>query len=194
VLKFDFQNLIWAIIGALIVVVVKAISRLIRMAITYCCLGLKTQRKNGDCVTVRVRNGWCYSLDSAYAYITIDHEESDILEPPSGFHAYVRPQYSLKVYEDRLCWSMAGNPARVDIYPFERQALDVAGFDPKREWIEFPSEDGWGSSGKPGMKSRVFLKWKKYSATIKIVSKDSWAKEFKVWINPDDDKTPLSRR
>jgi hypothetical protein len=78
---------------------------------------------------------------------------------------------------------MAGNPASLNIYSGERQSLDIANFDPNREWIEIPSESGWGTvSGT----SRVFLRWKKYEATIKIVSKDSKAKDFLVQIDPDN--------
>jgi hypothetical protein len=43
-----------------------------------------------------------------------------------------------------------------------------------------------------GGTSRVFLKAKKYRATIKIVSKDTKAKEFEVQIDPDNGKTPLT--
>ena len=86
---------------------------------------------------------------------------------------------------------MASNPASVDIYAGERQVLDVANFDRGGIWIEIPSESGWGTVGGT---SRVFLKWKKYSATIKIVSKDSKAKEFPVQIDPDNLKVPLTLR
>ena len=61
--------------------------------------------------------------------------------------------------------------------------MDIANLDPIREWIEIPSESGWGTAG--GI-SRVFLRWKKYEATIKIVSKDSQAKDFLVQIDPDN--------
>ncbi len=195
----DFQNsavsaIIGAAVGALSALAVNAFRDWFRLKRIHKNLSLEPQRKNGSRTTARVFNDCHFSLNSAYAYITIDHEESDVLEPPNGFHAYVRPAHSLKVHEDRLCWCISGNPAKVDIYPGERQALDVVNIDPKREWVEFPSEDGWGSEGKEGKTSRVFLKWKKYSATIKIVSKDSKAKEFEVWIDPDNNKTPLSLR
>jgi len=87
------------------------------------------------------------------------------------------------VKEDRLCWSMAGNPASLNIYSGERQSLDIASFNPNREWIEIPPESGWGTVR--GI-SRVFLKWKNYKATIKIVSNDSKGKDFPVQIEPDN--------
>jgi hypothetical protein len=93
------------------------------------------------------------------------------------------------VQDDRLCWSIYPNPPFVDIYPGERQALNVVNIDPKPNWVEFPSENGWGTVGGT---SRVFLKAKKYRATIKIVSKDTKAKEFEVQIDPDNGKTPLT--
>jgi hypothetical protein len=40
--------------------------------------------------------------------------------------------------------------------------------------------------------SRVFLKPKRYSAIIKIVSKEAKAKEFRIEINPDDLAKPIT--
>jgi hypothetical protein len=156
------------------------------------CLEFEPQDRFGDRVTTRICNGYDFPLNSVWAYITITHELSDIAPPPSGFKAYVGPRCSKIVKEDRLCWSFSGNPSSFNIYPGEKQSLDVAGFDPGRNWIEIPSEDGWGSELEKGKSSRVFLNWKKYDAKIKIVSKDTRAKEFEVQIDPDNEKTPLT--
>ena len=72
------------------------------------------------------------------------------------------------------------------------------------EWIEIPSEKGWATSqdreilrrkrkdGNDDVKtSRVFLKPHKYTAKIKIVSKDTKAKEFKIEIDPTDLNAPI---
>lgn len=143
-------------------------------------------------MTARVCNAYDFPLTSVWAYITIIHELSDILPPPNGAKAYVVPHHHELVKEDRLCWSFAGNPAFIDIYSGEKQSLDIANFDPDGNWIEIPSEDGWGSELGKGKSSRVFLKLKRYDITIKIVSKDTRAKEFPLHIDPDNAKTPLS--
>jgi hypothetical protein len=91
--------------------------------------------------------------------------------------------------EDRLCWSRADNPDVIDIYARERQNLDVYEIDRQGFWIQIPSEKGWGTTGGT---ARVFLKAKKYTAIIKIVSKDTKAKEFKLQIDPFDKTAPLS--
>jgi hypothetical protein len=150
-------------------------------------LRIETQARIGSRASVRVYNGYIFALKGAYAYLTIDHQLGDVLDPP--FSAFVSPGSRATVWEDRLCWSVTtptSNPPMVDIYPGERQSLDVANFS--GDWIEFPSEKGWGTMGST---SRVFLKPKRYKATIKIVSKDAKAKEFSVEINPQDFARPI---
>ena len=60
-------------------------------------------------------------------------------------------------------------------------------------WVEFPSESGWGSADK-AKTSRVFLKFKAYTATVKIVSRETEANEFPVQIDPFNKTTPLTLR
>ena len=181
-----------ALFGGLASLVVNVLSVRWRLERLHACLDLEPQDRVGTRVTARICNGYDFPLNSSWAYITINHELSDVLPAPNGSKAYVGPDHHKCVQEDRLCWSFSGNSAYLDIYPGEKQSLDVAGFDHGRNWIEIPSEDGWGSELAKGKSSRVYLKWKKYDATIKIVSKDTRAKEFSVQINPDNEKTPLT--
>ncbi len=155
-------------------------------------LHFEPQPRIGTRATARIYNGYIFPLNCVYAYITIEHELSDVLPPRPPFEAYVTPDHLCTVREDRLCWSTtmpSPNPPVVDIYPGERQALDIVNFDPN--WIEIPSESGWGTLRK---KSRVFLKAKKYRATIKIISKDTKAKEFPIEIDPDNAGKPVALR
>jgi hypothetical protein len=70
--------------------------------------------------------------------------------------------------------------------------LDVLEIGPSDNWIQIPSENGWGVDGRT---SRVFLKMKKYDdVTIKIVSIDIEAKEFSLQIDPFNKTMPLSLR
>ena len=94
------------------------------------------------------------------------------------------------VTDDRLCWSFAGNPASIDIYAGEKQAIAIANIT--ADWIEFSSEDGWSTLTNGVKRSRVFLARKEYAATIKIVSKDTKAKEFKLLIDPDNMESPIT--
>jgi hypothetical protein len=196
----DYQPPWWvsaafgAVFGALAGLTASVLATRYRLERLHCCLDLKPQDRAGSRVTARVCNGYVFPLTSVWAYITITHELSDILPPPNGVEAYVWPHHPKLVQEDRLCWSFAGNPAFMDIYPGEKQSLDIANFDLAGKWIEIPSEDGWGSELGKRKSSRVFLKWKKYDVTVKIVSKDTRAKKFAVQIDPDNAKTPLSLR
>ena len=183
-----------AVFGALAGLVANVFAAWCRRKRLEACLKFEPQDRFGDRATARICSGYDFPLNSVWAYITITHELSDIAPPPNGFKAYVGPRCSKIVKEDRLCWSFSGNPASFNIYPGEKQSLDVVGFDHDRNWIEIPSEDGWGSELGKGKSSRVFLSWKKYDATIKIVSKDTRAKQFEVQIDPDNVKTPLSLR
>jgi hypothetical protein len=140
--------------------------------------------------SARIYNGYIFPLRSVFAYITIVHQLSDIVSPPPGMNAFVNKTCPKIVTEDRLCWSFAGNPASIDIYSKERQAIGIANVT--ADWIEFPSEDGWATMTNGKETSRVFLARKKYHATIKIVSKDTKAKEFKIVIDPNNVDSPIT--
>jgi hypothetical protein len=171
-------------------------------------IGFHPQPPTGTRGTVRIHNGYKYPLNNVYAYITIDHVLDDVLEPPEPFDSYISRNHLYKVQEDRLCWSSTApstNPPVLDIYAGEKQALDIVNFDPRGQWIEIPSEKGWATSQDSDhvrqmkqngendgiKKSRVFLRPRKYKAIIKIVSKDTKAKEFRIEIDPTNREAPL---
>ncbi len=111
----------------------------------YRSLRIEPHPRIGSRACVRVYNGYISALNGAYAYLTIDHELTDVLEPPVS--AFITPGSRTRVWEDRLCWSVttpSSNPPMVDIYPGERQSLDVANFG--SDWIEFPSERRMGNN------------------------------------------------
>jgi len=89
-------------------------------------LMFEPQEKRGCRVTARIHNGYVLPLSNVYAYISVEHGPSDVLHPPLGYRAYIVPG-DHKFEEDRLCWSMAGNPPHVDIYAGEKQSLEVLG-------------------------------------------------------------------
>src|ERR1039458_8079624 len=110
--------------------------------------------KSGTHASARIYNGYIFPLRSAFAYITIDHQLSDIFETPHPNNAFVNQGCPKIVKEDRLCWSFAGNPASIDIYAGEKQAIGIANVT--ADWIEFPSEDGWSTLTDGRKRSRVF--------------------------------------
>ena len=153
-------------------------------------LDLIPQPLKGRSVTARVINGYIFPLNNVIAYITVEHREADVLPPPSGCDAFIKPTHLCQLKEDQLCWSKAGNQDVVDIYAEDKQNLDVFEVDQAGRWIQLPSEKGWGTTG--GI-ARVFLKAQKYTAKIKIASKDTYAKEFDVEIDPGNGSDPLRR-
>ena len=156
-------------------------------------LSFEPQNRVGHRVTARVRNRTSYVMRDAVAYVTINNELADVAEPIGD--AFTDPRTRKQVVEDRLCWSIAGNPFHLDIYPDEAQSLDIAGFeDGTAGRIEIPSEEGWSSSRAAGqpIRSRVFLRGgKKYLGKISVVSADSRARVFYIEIDPNDPDRPL---
>lgn len=177
-----------AAFGALASLLVNSLSTWFRIKMFSCKLHLEPPQKFGVRVTSRVFNAYDFPMNDAIAYITVYHQKEDVRHPPNnGYDAFIKPPDDVKlVREERLCWSINENPYQTDIYAGERQGLDL--FEVGDCWIEIPSENGWGAvtyeNGRRG-KARVFLNRKKYEAEIKIVSKDTKAKKFKVVIDPD---------
>src|SRR2546426_3776563 len=127
----------------------------------------------GHRASARIYNGHVFPLNNVYAYITVEHKLEDVLDPPEPYAAFISKGHLCRVNEDRLCWSSTApysNPPVIDIYPGEKQSLDIVNIE-DGEWIEIPSEKGWATSqdreilrrkrkdGNDDVKtSRVFLK------------------------------------
>src|SRR5438105_2527852 len=54
----------------------------------------------------RVVNGSPFSMGKAVAYITIDHQLDDMLDPPTGRDAYNKKQDKVILREGQLCWAV----------------------------------------------------------------------------------------
>ena len=136
---------------------------------------------------MRVCNGYVVPLTNCWAYLTLDYKLTDILKPPDGgFSAHIHPEAPLVFREDRLCWSVhPDNPPAIDIYAGEKQSLLLGCLSPNRDWIGIYSE----TCNRP---YRVFLRGgaKCYEGTLKIISKDTIAKEFHVRIDLRDPEFP----
>jgi len=133
-----------AVFGALAALVVNSLAARFRLCMLYRKLELKGEPLVGCRVTARVFNGYIHPLNSAIAYISVDHQPSDVMTPPTNCDAFIKPTHLRKLDEDRLCWSRASNPEVIDVYAKERQSLDVFEIDPQGKWIQIPSEKGWG--------------------------------------------------
>jgi hypothetical protein len=75
------------------------------------------------------------------------------------------------------------NPSGVDIFAGQHQSLSPCAIH--RDYIEIPSEEGWGKC------ARVFLKRRVYTGFVTVVSADTDAFSFDIDIRPDDTANPL---
>ena len=166
-------------------------------------LSFKPEGRAGSRVTARLRNGSNYCIQRATAYVTLHHSIEDILDPPMHFRAFISPAHRRKLQGDRLCWSVTMpelNPMSVDVFPGEAQLLDLADFGENAEWIEIPSEMGYSSSQTPEearqsprpISSRIFLRAdKRYQAEVRIVSRNTRARIFKIEIDARERDQPV---
>ncbi|HEV2331408.1 MAG TPA: hypothetical protein VGY56_21710 [Verrucomicrobiae bacterium] len=137
-------------------------------------LELSISPHGGVFVRARVKNNSPYPIRQCWAYISLQYEDDDILDFGSTFIIRSRP---CPLIEDRLCWSISGNPASVDICPGESQALNL---------LDFPAgiEFFWIVSEKNNAPYRVCLRANKsYEGEIKFVSFDMEAKCFPISIS-----------
>jgi hypothetical protein len=151
-------------------------------------LTLQSPALHSAALSVRVCNGYVIPLTNCWAYLTLHYQLDDIKEPPQGTQAHIHPGAPLIFREDRLCWAaFPDQPPEIDIYAGEKQSLLIGHIDPNHQWIGIFSE----TCMKP---YRVFLRGgaKYYEGTLKIVSKDTTAKEFPITIDLRDPKFPQS--
>jgi hypothetical protein len=136
-------------------------------------------------VAVRLRNDYVLPLTDCCAYVSLKYEQSDIMVPPAGRDAVITPAAPLFVDQERLCWSAhfpTQNPAKVDIYSGETHGLEVFIYDLETPWLALLTE----KYDKP---CRVFLKGgKRYRGYLRIVSKETRAKSWKMEIDLNDER------
>lgn len=115
--------------------------------------------------------------------------------PPTGQDAFIKPGQFVPVESQQLCWSVrspAVNPMRVDIFAKERQPLSPCAID--NDLITLPSEEGWTFPSDRPRIARVFLRRRRYSGVLKIISADTDARFFGLEINPENSRDPLTIR
>lgn len=150
---------------------------------------LATEDLHGGRANHRVCNNGFWTMKNSIAYITLNVQESDVLKPPQGEDAFIKPNNFSFIHDQQLCWSVhypIANPMKVDIYAGENQPISL--YEIRPDMIMLPSEKGWeplkdkDGHNLPRM-ARVFIKRKKYDGTLKIVSEDTTARSFKIIIN-----------
>jgi hypothetical protein len=139
-------------------------------------------------LTVRVHNRHVFPLTDCWAYLSLVYnKDTDILFPPDNRSAHIKPNAPFPLQDDRLCWSVTypkPQPPKVDIYADESQSLQVLEFNRIANWIGIFSE----SRGNP---YRVFLRGDRvYEGCLKIVSKETKAKEAAIRIDLSDPMFP----
>ena len=133
----------------------------------------------------RVHNGGYWTIGQAIAYLQLEFADDDVLQPPEGQKAFIKPGRIAHDY-GQLCWSVRApteNPVKVDIFAKESQHLGLCEIE--EQHIMVPSEEGWEDSQERHPRARVFLVRKKYLGVLKIVSADTNAKCFGVEIDPE---------
>jgi hypothetical protein len=148
-----------------------------------------------DAYRLRVCNPGKRTIEQAIAYISLKFDKRvDIVDGEES--AFINVSVREELNEDRLCWSIAApdpHPVTIDIYPGEKQALDLVRFHSDR--IEIPSEQGW-SDPKRNLRSRVLLRNGRYEGRIHIVAKNTLRRSFDLVIDASSGRreVTLSRR
>jgi hypothetical protein len=145
-------------------------------------LMLVAEPADGLHINARVVNRSDFVVKNCWVYISINHQQGDILQSQQAF---VGPSSKRPVTDDRLCWSLADNPPNVDILSHEPQRLFIAQLDQAGFWIAFASEKGT----KP---ARIFLRADRdYPVIFKIVSESTKGITYSALIDPRDVVQPI---
>ncbi len=156
------------------------------------CINVYPEVTHGEHTRCRVYNGGYWTMGNAIAYITLNVGRDDVIQPPRGQDAFIRPDQFVPLESQQLCWSVrspSANPLKVDIFAKERQPLAPCALGP--DFIVIPSEEGWVFPTDRPRIARVFLRRKKYDGVLKIVSADTDARFFRLEIDPGDPESPL---
>jgi hypothetical protein len=153
-------------------------------------ISIVTDPPHGGHARFRVVNGGYWTIQDATLYIDLDFQEKDTMHPPyTGGTAHIEPTRFVPLRGDQLCWSVRSptpNPMKVAIFAKERQPFSPCYIEPT--FITIPSEDGWSH----GATRRVFLRPKRYTGTLKLVSADTDARYFSIVIDPSSASTPCT--
>lgn len=147
--------------------------------------------ENSQHLHCRICNFGGWTVKRAVMYLTIDHDDDDVVAPPRNHRAFITPNRPTQLKEDRICWAFSdkdsGNPHEIDIFGGEQQAFSPVQVFHDENCLVIPSEQGWPhpKSGEKG-KVRIALKKKKYSGVLRVVSETTNAAVFRIEIDPDD--------
>jgi len=148
----------------------------------------------GNQTRARVYNGGFWTIKNAIIYLRLPLSKDDVLDPPPGHKAHIRPDHFVPIDEEQLCWSVRAptvNPIKVDIYAKERQPFSPCALTDPCDKIIIPSEEGWPqpvnqcSTQLTTPYMRVFLRPKPYTGYLKVVSEDTDATFFRIEIIHD---------
>jgi hypothetical protein len=174
--------LVGAISGGLVSLVIFFLQERIRAQGITEGLRFTISPSRGLSVGGRVKNNSPFPIRSCWAYITLSYEDDDIVDAGETFIHRNEPH---QLIEDRLCWSIAGNPPNMDICPGESQALNIA-------VLAWNSNTFFIVSEKNDRPYRVCLKGdKEYRGWIKIVNFETEAKCYPIVINAQNKKNPI---
>jgi hypothetical protein len=143
-------------------------------------------------VRFRVVNNGHWTIHDAVLYLELIITADDTLEPAFGYSAWITPKNFVPLSHEQLCWSVLPNPMKVSIFAKEKQPFSPCKIQPDK--IVIPTETGWPTpdTTEPGVRARVFLKRHKYQGSITLVSDDTYARHFKLSIDPDSTAAPCT--
>ena len=150
-------------------------------------LQLYAEQDSGGYSRCRVYNGGYWTISQAVIYLSLDLDADDVLSPPVGYDAFIKPDKFVPLKGDQLCWAVRAptiNPMKVDIFAKERQPFSPCSI--RDDMIIIPSEEGWERQN-----FRVFLRRKNYSGALKIVSADTDARFFHFSIRTNDPQASI---
>src|SRR5437867_12203510 len=141
----QWNILLGAIAGGVAGLLTQFIVPGLRRHLLFVKLHFKQCSKRGTRGTARICNCYVLPLSGAVAYITVENDAEDVIEPPKHFTAFIGPVNAGKVEDDRLCWSSTApvsNPAIIDIYGGGEQGFDIVAIS--ECYHELPSKDRRG--------------------------------------------------
>jgi hypothetical protein len=201
VLSF-FWALVWASIGAFVSTMIsyELFPYWRRKRLTK-RLTVSGDQTHGNQARGRVCNGGFWTIKNAIIYLRLPLCKDDVLDPPPGHKAHIRPDHIVPIDEEQLCWSVRAptiNPVKIDIYAKERQPFSPCALTDPRDKIIIPSEEGWpqpvdkyhDTLTTPHM--RVFLRPKNYTGVLKVVSEETDARYFRIEMINDTQKFEIN--
>lgn len=199
-MEHEVEASIWgAVAGGIIAMSIEVWYPIIKRWRLTRSLRIELAQEQPPFLRITVRNGGYWTLHNATAYLTLGVGLDDILSPPSGLNAYIKPGFATELVDQCLCWSVrinGHNPSRIDIFAKECQAINLCYVGRQHDIVNegmlaLPSEEGWFGPNHEFKTLRAFLRTGRYVGRLRITSEDSDGRDFDVVIDPTNSRERL---